>query len=421
MPFLLVAFVFYLYSSSNQVGAWSASVPVCTTPLDYGAMVANISSYKGYDSSNNSFVVYERSDWFGGSYLIVSAQYDNIASHHAEMEQDNSILWTNYGNGGLTWAVSPSGSLGIIYGSSPYLSAPPASMSSIGTVTCIKATNNVTYKSDFDGGALYFDAALTKPSNLQATSKTPSSFNLSWGASSFGNASPISYEIFKDGTTLGVTSDTSQAITGLSPSTTYNMSVVASNINGDKSIVSLLSVNTPPVVTITTPTPAITVGHNAQVEITGTTSDVASYELFINDVSQTIGSGNFTNYTWDTTGLASDDYTIRLDAVDSFGNSNSDNVTITVDNTPPVVTITTPATPTYMATVISDNNSFEIADTASEATTDVIPDQQAPAITTTAKQDTKLAIVKVFSILGLAWYWWFLILFAAIAALKIFL
>ncbi|HEX76979.1 MAG TPA: hypothetical protein G4O03_01005 [Dehalococcoidia bacterium] len=45
------------------------------------------------------------------------------------------------------------------------------------------------------------------------------------------------------------------------------------------------------------------------------------------------------SYDWDTTACADGDYTITIEATDSFGNVGSDSKTVSVDNTPPVINI----------------------------------------------------------------------------------
>jgi len=66
----------------------------------------------------------------------------------------------------------------------------------------------------------------SQPTGLSANSVTHSNFILSWNAST-DNAGVIVYEVFKNGISLGTTTSTSMAVTGLAASTTYAMTVRA--------------------------------------------------------------------------------------------------------------------------------------------------------------------------------------------------
>jgi chitodextrinase len=74
----------------------------------------------------------------------------------------------------------------------------------------------------------------TVPSNLTSTSITETSFTLSWSASS-DNVRVTRYEVFRNGSQVTSVSSTSANITGLSPSTTYSMTVRAADAAGNVS------------------------------------------------------------------------------------------------------------------------------------------------------------------------------------------
>ncbi|MFH1421095.1 MAG: Ig-like domain-containing protein, partial [Planctomycetota bacterium] len=101
--------------------------------------------------------------------------------------------------------------------------------------------------------------------------------------------------------------------------------------------------NTPPTVTITTPSSGARVGGN--VTITGTASDsdggtVTLVEVKIDNRAWAIATGT-SNYahSWNTTGLSEASHTIQVRAADAVGNvSNPVSVSVTVDNTPPQIT-----------------------------------------------------------------------------------
>lgn len=69
------------------------------------------------------------------------------------------------------------------------------------------------------------------PSNLGATSRTPTSIILSWTAAS-GKGSPFTYAVYRDGTKVGSAPATSFADTGLQPGTQYTYTVEASDSGG---------------------------------------------------------------------------------------------------------------------------------------------------------------------------------------------
>jgi bacillolysin len=87
--------------------------------------------------------------------------------------------------------------------------------------------------------------APTVPTGLSSSSVLPNSFTLSWTAST-DNVGVTGYDVFRDGTLFGsTTTATSLSITGLSPSTTYSMTVKAKDAAGNLSAASTaLSVTT---------------------------------------------------------------------------------------------------------------------------------------------------------------------------------
>jgi glucosylceramidase len=79
--------------------------------------------------------------------------------------------------------------------------------------------------------------SLSAPSNLTASNTTASATTLNWGAST-GGSGPVTYAIARNGSQVATTTSTSYTSTGLSPSTTYNYTVTASDTAGDTSAVS---------------------------------------------------------------------------------------------------------------------------------------------------------------------------------------
>lgn len=73
------------------------------------------------------------------------------------------------------------------------------------------------------------------PTGLSASAISESSFTLSWQPSTDLEGDAISYLVYKDGALLTTTSGTSCNVSGLSPCTTYSMTVKAKDSNGNTS------------------------------------------------------------------------------------------------------------------------------------------------------------------------------------------
>ena len=83
------------------------------------------------------------------------------------------------------------------------------------------------------------------PTALATSSTTATGTILNWAASTVGaNCSVLGYAVFQDSVQLGTTTTTGFTVTGLSPSTTYSFTVVASDGDGLSAASSPLSVTT---------------------------------------------------------------------------------------------------------------------------------------------------------------------------------
>jgi hypothetical protein len=94
-------------------------------------------------------------------------------------------------------------------------------------------------------------------------------------------------------------------------------------------------VDNPPSVTITSPLDGATVSDT--VAVTATASDdngVTQVEFFVDDVSIGIDSNGSDGWSasWDTTGYSDSGHTVKATATDSIGQTATDSVTVTVDN-----------------------------------------------------------------------------------------
>jgi chitodextrinase len=105
--------------------------------------------------------------------------------------------------------------------------------------------------SDFDIDAIEFvsnegddSEPPTAPTNLAASNVTETSFTLTWTAST-DNVGVTEYEVFRDGISVGTSTNTSKSISGLSCNTSYSMTVKAKDAAGNVSAASsALSVTT---------------------------------------------------------------------------------------------------------------------------------------------------------------------------------
>jgi len=86
--------------------------------------------------------------------------------------------------------------------------------------------------------------APTTPTNLSVSGISATTFNLSWNAST-DNIGVVNYSVYKNGSIVGTTANTSIYISELSSATTYNMTVLANDAAGNSSpISSALNVTT---------------------------------------------------------------------------------------------------------------------------------------------------------------------------------
>ncbi|MDB5159896.1 MAG: oprF5 [Candidatus Saccharibacteria bacterium] len=112
----------------------------------------------------------------------------------------------------------------------------------------------------------------------------------------------------------------------------------AGNI-GTASVGSAQLDQTPPTVSITSPTNGTTVDATKKITIVGSTGDASSYTLSIGKTGQTpvgftSGSGiGFGSYTWDTTNVPGGTYIATLTGTDLVGNVSSAEVLIIVAGT----------------------------------------------------------------------------------------
>jgi chitodextrinase len=164
----------------------------------------------------------------------------------------------------------------------------------------------------------------TAPTGLESSSITATSFTLSWSAST-DNVLVTGYDIFKNGTQIGSSATTSYAVTGLAPTTAYNMTVKAKDAAGNISVASsVLSVTTTPDTTVpAAPTDLIassiaTTGFTLSWTASSDNVGVTGYDIYKDGV---LLDSTTTEPSYAVTGLASSTtYSMTVKAKDGAGN-----------------------------------------------------------------------------------------------------
>jgi chitodextrinase len=181
--------------------------------------------------------------------------------------------------------------------------------------------------------------APTAPTGLSSSGITQTTFTLSWNASS-DNVGVTGYDVYKDGSLLASTANTSYNLTNLTAGTTYSFYVKAKDAAGNLSAASsTLNVTTDDPDDVEAPTaPTNLVAYNvtensATLSWTASTDNVGvtGYDVYKN--GSYLANTSSTSYT--ATGLsASTTYTFYVKAKDAMGlESNASNtISVTTDD-----------------------------------------------------------------------------------------
>ena len=207
-------------------------------------------------------------------------------------------------------------------------------------------------------------AAPNAPTGLTSSSITVTSFTLKWTAATGGSGTKT-YQIFKNGTQLGTATTTSYNASGLTPNTSYSMTVKAVDTSGTSVASSALAVKT---LADTTAPAAPTALASASITATSftlswtaSTDDVAVTGYDIYKAGVLAGSSATTSFA--VTGLLPGTaYSMTVKAKDAAGNispaSTAKSVTTTADTT-------VPSAPTNLASSAIAATSFTLTWTAS--------------------------------------------------------
>ena len=184
------------------------------------------------------------------------------------------------------------------------------------------------------GSAILDTEAPSVPSGLASSAITPTSFTLSWTAST-DNSAVSGYEVFKDGVSAGNTNQTSLNFTNLTCASSGSFTVKAKDAAGNTSAASTpLNVTT---ATCDVTPPSVPTGLAASnisataftLSWTAATDNlgVTNYEIFRNGVS----AGNTASTTFNMLGLTCETvYSITIKAKDAAGNTSAASTPLSV-------------------------------------------------------------------------------------------
>ncbi|MGH1542894.1 MAG: CARDB domain-containing protein [Arenicella sp.] len=142
----------------------------------------------------------------------------------------------------------------------------------------------------------------------------------------------------------------------------YRVQLVANDLAGNRRIVDAKMIIdlVPPTVEITSPQTGLITNSSEPLTVFGTAADTFLKEFqvlfrpvdestatqILNTSEESVIDGELA--LWDTAGLADGDYTLIVKAQDKSGLKSSQQVIVTIDNTPPTVAITTPEAQSYI-------------------------------------------------------------------------
>jgi chitinase len=215
--------------------------------------------------------------------------------------------------------------------------------------------------------------APSTPANLASPSKTSTTVNLTWTAST-DNVGVTSYDVYRGGTILaGNSTSTSITVSGLTANTAYSFTVKAKDAAGNISAASTaLSVTTSAVAGDTTaPTSPTNLASPSKtsttVNLTWTASTdnvgVTSYDVYRGGTNL---AGNATGTSFTVSGLtASTAYSFTVKAKDAAGNISAASTALSVTTSAVAGDTTAPTAPTNLASPSKTSTTVNLTWTAS--------------------------------------------------------
>ncbi|MDJ1505690.1 fibronectin type III domain-containing protein [Xanthocytophaga agilis] len=340
-------------------------------------VVMNNSNARGY-----AFLVPSDADVHNNLIIGPAGKMVNGAPQEGILPSDNQVQQLN--NQSYVRFVNATTSFGSINTVNPqfsnYFGLASGSPAINAGTTSNAASVDLEYKSRpigsgidigaFESGASTTDTqAPSTPTNLSASAITTTSFTLAWTAST-DNVGVSSYEIFRNGTSIGTSTTTSFSVTGLTANTTYSMTVkakdAANNVSAASTALSVKTATASDTQLPSTPTNLASPSKTqTSVNLTWTASTdnvgVTGYNIY----RGTTLAGSSTTNSFTVTGLtANTAYSFTVRAKDAAGNLSAASSALSVTTLPSSDT-QAPSVPTNLAASAITTTSFTLAWTAS--------------------------------------------------------
>ncbi len=190
--------------------------------------------------------------------------------------------------------------------------------------------------------------APSAPTNLLATATTGSSVSLSWSAAT-DNVGVAGYGVYRNGTLVASTSQTTDTLSALACETTYTLGVDAHDAAGNRSAQTPLVVTTGACPDTTAPSDpsglTITSASATAISLSWTPSTdnvaITGYNLFLNGTK--VASTSATKYSFDGLSCGTS-YSLGVQAYDAAGNRSAQNSIVAA--TSPCLDTSPPTAPT---------------------------------------------------------------------------
>lgn len=173
------------------------------------------------------------------------------------------------------------------------------------------------------------------PTGLTDALASASQVNTSWNQSTAGTNSVAGYNVFRNGTKVGTTANSSYQDTGLAASTTYTYAVSAYDTAGNTSAQSSpVSVTTPspPTIAVSSPRNGTLVKGNGSVTITATASDINGIKSIAimddGNILLTCSGATSCSTTWQGKQISQGSHVIGVTATDAYGLQSTSSVSI---------------------------------------------------------------------------------------------
>jgi hypothetical protein len=368
------------YSGSAQAATITGSVAGTVSSVLYNGS-ATVPTAAGTYAVTANFAPTDSTDYSSltaasaGNFLINTTAPTLTTSAASSVATSTAIL-----NGSITFTGGANATQsGFAYGTGATLAAPIATStlgSQNGTASLSQSltglTPNTTYYSRAyatNSGATgygsivsFTTSALPAISSIATSSIATSTATVTW-TTNVAATSQVNY-----GTTLSYGTASSSAalvashsitLTGLTASTTYDFQVESVDAGGDVATSSNQTFSTAAdtlAVNLTAPSSGATLSGSS-VTLTATTSgNVAvtgvQFEVDSTNIGSVITSSPYTT-TWNSTGVSDGSHTLYAVAEDTAGNYATSSVSVTVRNSPPVISAISSGTPTTTSATIT--------------------------------------------------------------------